>query len=35
MLVTTVYEAPKILASFEADAILAEAETATSIILIK
>jgi len=31
MLVTTVYEAPKILASFEAHAILAEAETTASV----
>jgi hypothetical protein len=32
MLVPTAYEAPRILASFEADVILAEAETATSVV---
>lgn len=32
MPVPTTYEAPKILASFDADVILAEAETAASIV---
>ena len=30
-----IYEAPRILASFEADVILAEAETIASIVLVK
>ena len=35
MTITTVYEAPKILASFVAREILAEAETTASIVLEK